>query len=887
MMHAQSLAAATGQFTATFRSSISTAGGDPVRIAADDTGVLYVAASCAGKVHKYYQDGSFAGSINGFAKPVSVAVDSSHRVYVGDFIEKSVRVVNPDGQTLFSLGKGKGEFGMPGAIAIASNGSVYVTDSFSNVVKVYGSDGAYQFSFGGYGTNPGQMIFPTGITSDDANQEIYVVDYTNGRVEVFGLDGTFKRSFGSFGSGQGKLTRPQGIHVSAGRVYVADSYQSAIEVFDTSGTFLAFAGQFGTGDGSLKIPMDVTTIGTNLFVSNTDNRRVEVFDIVDPQGLTITPLALAFSAFQNSNPSPQTIQVNPEVAGGQIPWTTTVSSPFNIGIDQTSGTTPSVVTVTPNTAGLIAGTYTGLITFSANGVSYPVNVTVIVQQPLPQLFVSPGSISFSHQKDGDTASTSLSVTSTNGALQWTATSTAQWLDLSAPSGTTPGTLNVALNQNANSLAEGTYTATVTVTAPGAVGSPADIEVKLSVLVAGTIVVNTNLENASFAISGPEALSGSGISWTEADVAAGTYTIQFDFVKGYRKPATRSFEVKTGKTTTIDVMYQTMKTANVIVAAKGPAQNNDDLVRVLDQTGAPITEFHAFPRPRITAKYGAKVVMADIDNDGTSEIIAVPGEGLGNQAAINVFRQDGTPLSSLKPISGTSYGAGIAAGDILGDGQYEVAMSMVTMSKSARTTVAVNTVVIYQFSGFALTEKARFDISSAPVVRGPAPMPANLAFGDLNGDGVLELIVSLSGEISVYAFDDTLGATLLTSASGLVPGPAQSRLTVSSGDTDGDGLDEVIVGYTDGVDSYAAFFDADLKIKGSAVRMFQKERTAPNLSSMDWTGDGTAEVLAGQGPEWGNDSTLRVYDLQGTVLKEIRAFDASVKYGVNAALGVKE
>ncbi len=296
-VHGQAFGLAVNYF-----SSIPTPGHNPIRIASDNAGTLYVAASASGKILKYSQDGSALGSINGFAKPISVAVDSSGRIYVGDFQDGSVNVVSSDGQALFSLGKGEGEFGMPGDIAIGSNGSVYVTDSPNNVVKVYGSDGAYQFSFGGFGTGPGQMIFPTGIALDDTNQEIYVVDCTNGRVEVFTLGGVLKRSLGSYGSGQGKLTRPQGIHVYGGKVYVTDAYQSTVEIFDTSGTFVQFIGQFGTGQGNLKLPMDVTTIGTRLFVSNTDNQRVEVFDIVNRQGLSISPSAFSFTAYIGTNP---------------------------------------------------------------------------------------------------------------------------------------------------------------------------------------------------------------------------------------------------------------------------------------------------------------------------------------------------------------------------------------------------------------------------------------------------------------------------------------------------------------------------------------------------------------------------------------------------------
>ena len=976
--------------TVNYLSSIPTGNGDPIRIAADNTGTLYVAAPGSGKILKYAQDGSSAGSINGFVKPISVAVDSLDRVYVGDSQDRSVNVVSSDGQALFSLGKGKGEFGMPGAIAIASNGSVYVTDSPNNVVKVYGSDGAYQFSFGGYGTGAGQMIFPTGIASDNANQQIYVVDYTNGRVEVFDLNGAFRGSFGSYGSGQGKLTRPQGIHVSGGKVYVADAFQSAVEVFDTNGNFLSFAGQFGTGQGNLKIPMDVTTIGTTLFVSNSDNRRIEVFDIVDPQGLTIAPSTLSFTASVNNNPAGQTLQINPEVAGSTPAWTAAVSSPFTIQLSSVAGTSPSTVTVNVDTAGLSPGVYMGGVIVTANGTSYPVSVNLAITQPQQQLLVSaggitltyqdgilssqklvvnsssgvlswsaatnlpwltlspaagttPGSITavlndkvnalndgtysgtitvaapnaagspatvpvtltvvrqkllaspagidMSHQTDGELATSSLSIGSGSGSLDWTATGDAQWFTLSSSSGTTPGSITVALNSNANTLSEGTYNSSVTVTAPYAVNSPVTVPVTLKVVVAGTIIVNTNLDGASFTITGTTpagaaTYTGSGKSWKTDGARPAIYSIQFDHVKGHRRPATRSFEVNTGKVATIDVQYQALPVANVIAAAKGPGEQNDDLVRVLDRTGAVISEFHAFPTPGKKAKYGARVVMADIDGDGTSEIIVVPGEGYENRAAINVFRGDGTLLSSLNPIGGTVYGANVASGDILGDGAHEVAMSMITTSKVGSTRMINRTVVIYQFNGYPLVEKTRINLPGVPAEQSGTPVQAGLALGDVDGDGILELIVSNERTVGVYAFDDAFTATLLTSRSGFVL--SESPLNVSAGDVDGDGVDEVIIGYTDDPgNAYVGFFDADLQLKESAIRTFPGGGSTPNLSAMDWTGDGAAEILVGKGVDEENDSTLRVYDLKGTVLKQIRVFGSSVRYGVSAAFGVKE
>ena len=63
--------------------------------------------------------------------------------------------------------------------------------------------------------------------------------------------------------------------------------------------------------------------------------------------------------------------------------------------------------------------------------------------------------------------------------------------------------------NISGLAKGTYTGTVTVTASGAQGSPADLPVTLEIATAGTVKVSTNISNASFELSGPASYNGSG------------------------------------------------------------------------------------------------------------------------------------------------------------------------------------------------------------------------------------------------------------------------------------------------------------------------------------------------------------------------------------------
>ncbi|MBI5739603.1 MAG: carboxypeptidase regulatory-like domain-containing protein [Nitrospirae bacterium] len=272
-----------GTISATYLGEIPT-GVEPIRIAVDSaTHNIFVSSPSSGSVLEYNQSGALVSEITGFDTPLSVAVDGSGRLFVGDSGDGRVSFYDLNGgsfQYVGELGAGAGEFGYPGDIAVSQNGNVYVTDSVNNIVKVYNaSTGAYVSSIGSFGAGSGQFNFPAGIACDDTTQQIYVVDQINGRIQVFNLTGTYIRSIGSFGSGNGKLTRPQGVFVMDGYIYVTDSYQSTVEVFTSTGAFVTFIGSYGSGAGLLRIPMDVALDGPTMYVTNSDNLRIEAFDI--------------------------------------------------------------------------------------------------------------------------------------------------------------------------------------------------------------------------------------------------------------------------------------------------------------------------------------------------------------------------------------------------------------------------------------------------------------------------------------------------------------------------------------------------------------------------------------------------------------------------------
>lgn len=966
--------------------------GNPVRIARDNAGMLYVTLPTAGKVLVYSKDGALYNSINSIGSPLSIAVDSQNRIYVGDSSDGSVTVLDQSGKYLFKLGAGSGEFGVPGDIAISSGGRVYVTDSRKNLVGYYSDNGSKLGSFGAYGLGAGQMNFPAGIAVDDVNSKVYVVNHNNKRVDIFGLDGNYMTSIGGgcttntagtsaatslavadacVGSNN-PFDRPQGIAVAEGYMFITDAYSATVRVYDVNGVWKFDVGQYGSGVGDLKVPMDVVKVGTKLYVTNYDSRKIAVFDVKDDMGLNLEPASMSFVVNIDNNPADQVVQVTPQVDGRSLAITS--ATPAGVLADRISvggftGAVPSAVTVGVNAIGLSEGNYAGMVVFHVQGGSdYVLNVTLNVQKQyqlkanpssvnivyakglstsvnldsgnsvlgwtavkvnadwldvpssgttqnknvalslnasadrlsegvysgsvtfnapesinksvtvpvtltVKKIYALPGSINLTYKKGSSSlASDAISVSSGGADMQWAAAANVNWVTLSALSGMTPNSINVSLSDSVKSLQEGLYSGQIALSAADAVNQGVVIPVALKVISAGKVVVSTNLDQASFRIVGPTEKAGSGKVWEGDELAPGSYTVVFNNVPGFRKPVSKDFALKTGDSLSIDVQYRQIPMANVIVAAQGPGARNDSTVKVLDFNGNLINEFKAF-----SVKYGANVAMGDVDGDGSDDIIVGAGSAEANKAEVKVYRYNGSLLASIPALANTKYGANVAAGDVDGSGKYAIAVSMFDQGLSVP-----HVVVVYSLdANGSMIERSRISVSDG------AKGTANVSFGDVNGDGKLELIVVGKDSVSVYTFDTNLVATLVSTSSTSPFAINQSgvdvAMKVAAGDINGDGVDEIILGDVVGNDSVYRVFSGDQSQNLYSINAFSNGKSSSTLSCMDWNGDGVMEMLVGQGASQDNKAVLRIYGSDGNLFKEINAFRAS-KYGVNAAFG---
>ena len=198
-----------------------------------------------------------------------------------------------------------------------------------------------------------------------------------------------------------------------------------------------------------------------------------------------------FSATQGGqNPASQTLEIS-NSGYGTIEWSVADDAAW-LTPSPTSGTSTGEaddVTFSVDISGMSAGSYSAAVTISAPGATNsPQTVSVSlgvapVEQPPPTIAWSPLSFNFSATQGGQNpASQTLEISNpAYGAMEWSVTDSAAWLTLSPASGTSTGEADdVTFSVDISGMSAGSYSAAVTISAPGATNSPQTVWVSLDV-----------------------------------------------------------------------------------------------------------------------------------------------------------------------------------------------------------------------------------------------------------------------------------------------------------------------------------------------------------------------------------------------------------------------
>lgn len=259
-------------------------------------------------------------------KPLDIAVDEQGASYVVDNAESLVKAYDPNGEFLFSFGKGKqvsddlmapsgitihnglllvtepsvgriqafsksGEFlrtyfqsmagnrYSPAGIVGEPGGNVFFTDVAGHRVVEINSEGQVISTFGMPGGGKGQFAYPHDICIDK-NQQIYVSDSNNGRVQVFNRQGRFILEIDGTKGEKPKMSLPRGLTIdSYNRLLVIDPLANQLRFFELTGEPLFEYGRLGIKDGELNFPNGVAVNGKKIYIADRENHRVQVFTV--------------------------------------------------------------------------------------------------------------------------------------------------------------------------------------------------------------------------------------------------------------------------------------------------------------------------------------------------------------------------------------------------------------------------------------------------------------------------------------------------------------------------------------------------------------------------------------------------------------------------------
>ncbi len=251
---------------------------------------LVVGGAAASRVEPaYHLEAVWGGGGQGpgrFQEPVGIAVDRKGDIYVADSRNRRIVKLRGDGQFALQFGEpgsGPGQFEKPLDVAVAPDGAVYVADYDLDRVQAFSPEGKYLYGWGGPGEAKGLFRGLSGLALDAAGN-VYASDFYNNRVQVFGPQGEWLQTIGRKGHGAGELTYPTGLTFDlAGNLIVADAYNHRLQTFSPEGKALGTIGsrwkRFFAMAGALRVPSGAAVDAQgSLHVADSAHKRVVLVD---------------------------------------------------------------------------------------------------------------------------------------------------------------------------------------------------------------------------------------------------------------------------------------------------------------------------------------------------------------------------------------------------------------------------------------------------------------------------------------------------------------------------------------------------------------------------------------------------------------------------------
>ncbi|OWK36435.1 YDG domain-containing protein [Fimbriiglobus ruber] len=627
--------------------------------------------------------------------------------------------------------------------------------------------------------------------------------------------------------------------------------------------------------------------------------------VPEPNG-TITPSTFTTTTVTSSAPtvafgSPVTLTATVQ-AGGEAPtgqvefFDDATQTDLGAGVLQNTTADTAVWTLTPTSTQLTGGPHSIRAVFTPNGFQLATssgNVSVTVTPTTTTTAVTAAA-------DPVSAGQSATFTATVTAAAGTPTGSV----LFSIDGGTP--TPVALNGRTATLAVpglsvGSHTVAATFQATGSyLTSSGTLAPAETVSAAGTATVLAIAPDT--AASGSPVTLTATVTTTTSGAAAPTGTVTFtDQITGAviatvpTAGGVATFHWTGVPATAQTIVAQYNGDANTTASTSAPQSTtagstsaggesstlllgNSTIAVGADAGGGPVVEsFGANGSPQLAATLaldasftgGVRVATGDFNGDGVADIVVGSGPGTPNEVVI-LDGKTGAVITTFQPFEATfTGGVFVAVGDITGDGVPDL---VVTPDQTGGPVVAVYDgakLVQGLASGQPNGQPAQIDRFFGiqdPNFRGGA----RAAVGDVNGDGVADIVVSagFGGGPRIAGFD---GKSVASGAASPVKLFAdffafEPSLTngayVAVGDVNGDGKADIVVGGGPGGAPRVTVFSGSALLDGTQTTIADffagdaSARGGVRVAVKNLDGDADADVVVGSGA--GDGSRVTAY-----------------------------